>query len=53
MTIKEIKQLIKGLPDTTEVMAIDNEGRTVPIVLGGRQLTITDKESTIKVWLEI
>lgn len=53
MTIKEIKQLIKGLPDTTEVIVVDNEGKTIPIVLSGRQSAITTTDATTKVWLEI
>ena len=53
MTIKEIKALIKGLPDTTEVVVVDTENHTRPITLGGRELTITTEKSSVKVWLEL
>lgn len=53
MTIKELRNLIKGLPDDTEIRVIGEEGHDLPVVLGGRQLTITDKSTTVKVWLEV
>ena len=53
MTIKEIQELLKGLPRDTEVTVLNEDAREVPIRLGGRQFTITDKETKVKVWLEI
>ena len=53
MTIKELRTLFKGLPDTTEVVVIDTENHTRPITLGGREYTITTENSSVKVWLEL
>ena len=53
MTIKELRTLIKGLPDTTEVVVIDTENHTRPVVLGGREFTITTEKQAVKVWLEL
>lgn len=53
MTVKEIRQLIRGLPDNTEVVVVDIENHTRPITLGGREFTITTEKTSVRVWLEL
>lgn len=53
MKVKELRDLLKGVPNDVDIEVVDTENHTRPIQLGGRQITITDKGSSMKIWLEL